>query len=179
MQWLSTEERRELFTRFERDAFHLELKDFYGVVGEAKRFQRWLAGEPETYEEVADWFQDWTEKVRAATQSGKTIRRIRVITEPTTDYIRFEHHDTPHNLAAGEDIRWLPRHDLPKGIAFPHGGKDFWLFDDAWAVFTHFHENGRSKGMEKVTDRAVVQHCVWVRDRLWPMAIPHREYTPA
>jgi uncharacterized protein DUF6879 len=56
-----------------------------------------------------------------ATQCGKTVRRVLVITEPVSEYIQFEYDSTPENLAAGEDIRWLPRHLVPTGIAFPLG----------------------------------------------------------
>lgn len=178
MRWLAADEWRELFDDFRKDAFHLELRDSYGVAGEATRFGRWLAGERQSYEEVAAWFSDWTDKVRAAIQEGKTIRRVRVVTEPISDYIAFEWYDTPHNVGAGEDIRWLPRHRLPDGLVFPVGGNDFWLLDDAQVVVNHFHDDGRSRGKELITDPATVAECVRVRDLLWELAIPHAEYEP-
>lgn len=175
---LIAEEWRQLFAGFRQDASHLELRDVYGVAGEASRFSRWLAGERESYEEVAAWFSDWTDKVREHTRAGRSVRRVRVVTEPISDYIVFEHHDTPHNLAAGEDIRWLPRHRLPAGVVLPVGGNDFWLFDDSTVVVNHFNDDGGSDGKELITDPAVVAECVRVRDLLWGLAIPHREFTP-
>jgi hypothetical protein len=178
MQWLSTEEWRVLFASFRRDAFHLELRDTYGVAGEASRFSRWLAGERQSYEEVAAWFSDWTTKVRAASQAGKTIRRVRVVSEPISDYIAFEWHDTPHNIEAGEDIRWLPRHRLPADLIVPVDGNDFWLLDDAQVIVNHFDDGGRSRGKELITDPATVAECVKARESLWELAIPHAEYEP-
>jgi hypothetical protein len=179
MQWLATEDWWTLFSDTEQDAFHLELRDAYGVHGESSRFREWLNGGPETFDEVAEWFKDWTDEVQAATRAGKTIRRLRVVTEPLSDYIRFEHHDTIHNVTSGEDIRWLPRQDLPDGIVFPHGGLDHWLLDHKIVVFNHFHPDGRSAGRERVADADIVAQCVQVRDALWPLGIPHDEYKPA
>lgn len=179
MPWLAAEEWQAIFADFGRGAFHLELRDTYGVAGESVRFQRWLNGRAESFDEVAEWFRDWTEVVRAATRDGKTIRRLRVVNEPLSDYLAFEHHDTVHNVAAGEVVRWLPRPRLPRGITFPHGGLDHWLIDDRIVVFNHFDPDGRSAGRELVTDPDVVAQCVHVRDMLWPLGIPHDEYKPS
>ncbi|MEU8267365.1 DUF6879 family protein [Sphaerisporangium sp. NPDC049002] len=65
MPRLSAEEWRDLFTRVERDAFHLELRDSYDAAGEHTRFGRWLGGEHESYEQVSAWFAGWTDLVRA------------------------------------------------------------------------------------------------------------------
>jgi hypothetical protein len=67
-------------------------------------------------------------------RAGKTVRRVRVISEPITDYIRWEHVNTVLNLEVGEDIRWLPRHRLPDELIFPVDGNDWWLFDDHLAL---------------------------------------------
>jgi len=109
----------------------------------------------------------------------ETVRRVRVVTEPLSQYIRWEHAVTRLNQEAGEDIRWLPRHLVPQDIQFPVDGRDFWLFDDQVVTVGHFDENGRVLGSELVTDPAAVAACASVRDALWPLAIPHRAYQPA
>jgi hypothetical protein len=48
-----------------------------------------------------------------------------VVSEPVTDYIRFEHATTGSNLVVGEDVRWLPRH-LATGLLLP--ANDYWVF---------------------------------------------------
>ena len=63
------------------------------------------------------------------------MRRARIVSEPVSEYIRFEHDVTYTNVAAGEEVRWLPRR-LASDIALP--GNDFWLFDERLAVFNHF-----------------------------------------
>lgn len=172
---MTSEQRDELLTTFERDAFHLELRDHYRAAYEDDPMQRWLRGEPDDF----GWLQPWLTRVRDAAQAGKTIRRVRVVSEPLSDYIRWEHSVTELNQAAGEDIRWLPRHQLPEGIAFPAGGNDWWIFDDRLVTVGHFHDDGRIKGSQLVTDPSVISACAQLRDRLWAHAIPHSEYKPA
>jgi hypothetical protein len=175
MELISSAQRDELFRALHRDAFHLELRDSYGNPLEDEPLVRWRAGVLDN----RDYLQPWLAMVREVTGFGKVIRRLRVITEPVTEYVRFEWEITPDNLAAGEDIRWLPRSLLPAEMVFPRGGLDWWLFDDGLAAFGHFHDDGRVKGSEIVTDPAVVGQCVSVRDRLWPLAIRHGDYKPA
>jgi len=42
------------------------------------------------------------------TERGVQIRRVRIVSEPVTDYIMFEHATTGSNVAAREDVCWLP-----------------------------------------------------------------------
>lgn len=175
MELVSSEQRDKLFRTFERDAFHLELRDIYGNPLEDEPLVKWRAG----ILDDRDWLQPWLAMIREVTACGKMVRRLRVVTEPVTEYVRFEWEITPDNLAAGEDIRWLPRHRIPAGTVFPRGGLDWWLFDDQLAAFGHFDDDGRVKGSEIVTDPAVVAECASLRDRLWPLGIRHSEYKPA
>jgi hypothetical protein len=172
---ITGEQRDELITTFvERNAFHLELKDAYATAIEEGPFARWLRGEPDDYA----WLQSWESRIRNATQAGKMVRRVRVVTEPVTDYVRWEHGNTVRNLEVGEDIRWLPRHLLPAGLVFPVGGNDWWLFDDRLVVVGHFADDGRVKGHEVITDPAITAECAHVRDQLWAIAVPHHQYQP-
>ncbi|MGH3602749.1 MAG: DUF6879 family protein [Pseudonocardiaceae bacterium] len=56
------------------------------------------------------WHQPWLNLVRNITAAGKNIQRVWVVTVPHVDYTRWGLTIAPHNIAAGEDIRWLPRH---------------------------------------------------------------------
>lgn len=172
MRPLTTEEFNELFLNIRSSAFHLELRDDYDVSYENEPFQRWLNGEPDDYA----WFQPWLDKVRKLTGSGKSVSRVRVVTEPHTDYIRFEMAMTPFNEDAGEDVRWLPRHQA-EGIEFPE--HDFWLLDNDAVVFNTINPDGTPAGRMLATDSAAVAACRTARDKVWELAIPHREYARA
>jgi len=173
MERLTSAERDELLDTFDRDAFHLEQRDWYGVLAEDEPFQRWLAGRPA---DPRDGLRPGLIRVRNAVRQGKIIRRVRVVTEPLTDYIRWEYECTPQNLAAGEDIRWLPRGRLPRDVVLPPG--DFWLFDDRLVRFGHFAGDGEFLDHELSADPAVVKMCASAFEAVWERAVPHAEYRP-
>jgi hypothetical protein len=176
MGLLTAEQRNALFDSLERDAFHLELRDAYYVDSEDESYRRWKLGKPQDPRELE---RPWLRRMRRLIKSGKTIRRVRVVTEPLSEYIRFEYDCTPENLAAGEDIRWLPRQLVPEDVTFPLEGRDWWLFDDSLIAAGHFDEQGRSLGSEISRDPGLVRQCVSVRDRLWQVAVPHGDYRPS
>ncbi|GAA0479728.1 DUF6879 family protein [Streptomyces sp. NPDC046215] len=174
MDLITSAERDKLFESFERDAFHLELRDDYGSPVEDTPYARWQRGEPDRYA----WLDPWMTLMKRVTGQGKTVRRVRVISEPHSQYVRWEHSLTRLNIEAGEDIRWLPRHQVPGSLIFPVSGNDWWLYDDRLLAIGHFSEDGRVLGSELIDDPATVAECVKVRDTLWSAAIPHSEYKP-
>jgi len=159
----------EQFHAIARRAFHLEVKDTYRTPDEAGPFAAFLAGEPD---DLA-WHRPWLGLVRAVTGTGRAVHRVRVVTVPHVDYTRWGLAVAPHNIAAGEEIRWLPRHhdqavDLPSD--------DFWMLDDDQVMFTVFEPSGRFAGGALTHDDRIVAYCRLARDRLWPAAVPHEEY---
>ncbi|MBP5892144.1 MULTISPECIES: DUF6879 family protein [Streptomyces] len=174
MELISSAKRNQLFESFAQDAFHLELRDDYSVPDEDSPFTSWLSGETVDY----SYMDPWTRLIRRVTGEGKTVRRVRVVTEPHTPYIQWEHATTALNEEAGEEIRWLPRHRLPEGIIFPVGGNDWWLYDDRLLAVGHFAPDGRVLGSELIEDPDTVAECVRLRDLLWSAATPHPEYKP-
>ncbi|MEW2552780.1 DUF6879 family protein [Streptomyces zhihengii] len=174
MQLISSAERNQLFESFTHDAFHLELRDDYTVPGEASPFRDWLDGTGGD-----DSFREpWLQLMKRVTGSGRTVRRVRVVTEPHSPYIQWEYAITHANEAAGEAIRWLPRHELPEGVHLPVDGNDWWIFDDGLLAVGHFDRAGRAVGSELIRTPAVVAECVRVRDLLWPIATATGEYRP-
>lgn len=153
----------------DRRAFHLEVQDSYHTPDEAGPFAAFVAGEPD---DLA-WHRPWLDLVRAVTGSGREIDRVRVVTVPHVDYTRWGLTIAPHNIAAGEDIRWLPRHDV---AAADLPADDFWLLDDDRVMFTVFEPSGRFAGGALSRDDRIVAYCRAVRDRLWAAAVPHDEY---
>ncbi|MGW8743584.1 DUF6879 family protein [Streptomyces sp. NPDC055794] len=172
MELITSAQRDELFNSFERDAFHLELRDDYGSPVEDTPYARWQRGEPDDYQ----WLDPWMTLMKRVAAEGKRVRRVRVVTEPHSQYVGWEHSLTHLNIAAGEDIRWLPRHMLPEGIAFPVEGRDWWLYDDRVLAVGHFDAEGRVLGSELVEDPDIVADCIRLRDLFWGLAIPHAEY---
>jgi hypothetical protein len=159
----------DLFRTFERSAFHLEVDDSYDTPDESEPFRNFLAGEPDDFA----WHQPWLDLMRETTGAGRTVERIRIISIPHVDYTRWGLTVAPLNIAAGENIRWLPRQRLD-GLDVT--ADDFWLFDRDRVVFTLFTPDGTFSGGGETRDPAVVDRCVRVRDTLWDLAIPHAQY---
>jgi hypothetical protein len=107
---------------------------------------------------------------------GKRIERVRVVTEPNSDYVRWSLRIAGLNIAAGEDIRYLPRMvagelDLPN--------EDYWLFDSCRVAILRFDGADRLLGVELVEEpTAVVERC-YRRDAAWHQAIRWRNYSPS
>lgn len=157
------------FRTMTRRAFHLEVQDTYDTPEEEGPFRRFLDGQHDNLE----WHQPWLELVRDVTTTGKAVERIRTVSIPHGDYTRWGLSMAPHNIEAGEDIRWLPR---PIVAAGELPDDDFWLLDDDSVMFTIFEPDGRFAGGALTTDPSTVSRYCAVRDRLWAIAVPHAEY---
>jgi hypothetical protein len=161
----------ELIAATTRTAVHLETRD--GYTPSDPLFQDWLAGRPVPVPAIPDW----RDLVRAHTARGVTFRRARVVSEPLSDYIRYEHFITDAtNIAGGEAIRWLPRQSAP-GLLVPLA--DFWVFDDRLVRFGHFAGDCEFLEHELADDLEVVRTCAEAFERVWELGVPHAGYRPA
>jgi hypothetical protein len=159
----------DVFRTFERSAFHLEVEDAYQTPDESEPFRKFLSGEPDDFA----WHRPWLDLIREATGSGRSVQRVRVVSVPHVDYTRWGLTVAPLNIAAGEDIRWLPRHLMD---AAELSADDFWLIDDRRVVFTVFTPEGAFSGGAETIDPMIVERCIDVRNRAWAASIPHAEY---
>lgn len=157
----------EWFHGLRRSAFHLEVRDSYSEASENNRLRAFLAGEPPPDEPPVPWHA----LMRETTERGIAVTRVRVVTEPLSDYHRWLLSITDRNIASGEDIRYLPRHEA--GKVSPD---DWWLFDDERVVFNLADPDGKPAGAAVTTDPGIVDYCRSVRDRLWKLATPYAEY---
>ncbi|TDD79656.1 hypothetical protein E1293_22785 [Actinomadura darangshiensis] len=156
----------------QRSAVHLEMRDIYEP--DSPDYTNWLEGGPATGED--DWAA-WCDLIGSATQRGVKVRRARIVSEPVSDYIRWEHAITEMNLKAGEEVRWLPRRQT-WDLALP--GADFWMFDRRLVRF-HFDAGNGSpieNEYEFVSDPRAVVPVVAAFEMVWERAIPHADYQP-
>src|SRR6266536_2518680 len=156
-----------LLTTFAHSSVHLEMRDAYGTVIELPYLAKWSAGEPD---DLA-WLQDWCDILRQHVSAGRTVRRARIVSEPLSDYQRWSYSIAYPMVAAGEDIRWVPR-PLVSSVAIP--GNDFYLFDDRLIVFLLYAGNGTAVDRIISTDPADIRLCRSAFDAVWRLSIPHR-----
>lgn len=154
----------------QQSAFHLEMRDLY-MVDEAD-LNSWRTG---TYNGAnrSSW---WLTLAAETVARGVSVRRARIVSEPVSEYIRFEYESTTANIRAGEDVRWLSRR-VASDIAVPVN--DFWLIDGKLAIFNQMDGYGNwvKDGPEEVREEPeVVQLCAAAFTGVWDRAIPHADY---
>ena len=169
---LTYEQFTALFTQFDREAIHLEMRDSYGTAVELPHMAKWAAGEADDLE----WLRPWCDEVRENIGRGKVYRRVHVVSEPLSDYQRWSYSIMQPHVDAGTDMRWMPRRQV-SSIAFP--GNDFWLFDGRLVVFHHYAGNGASIDFTTSTDLGDIGLCTSAFEAVWKLAIPHQDYRPA
>lgn len=160
----------ELLGACKTSAIHLEMRDVYYS---NERFESWQRGHRIDWDDRASWWDPFHQTVVDAVARGVSVRRARVVSEPVTDYIRWEHYVTTANVEAGEQVRWLPRRQATD-LSLP--GNDFWVFDGRLARVHHFAGDGTLVGHELADDPALMAHCVAAFKRVWERAIPHETY---
>lgn len=162
------------FERFlstaQRSAIHVEMREGYGDDDPA--FQRWR----ETGSTEYDW-SGWIKLIGSAVERGVKVRRVRIVSEPITDYIRWEHAISYGNIEAGEELRWLPRR-LAYDLLLP--GADLWMVDHRLVRYNFNAGDGHSlRQYEYVSDPRKVAQVVASVEMIWDRAIPHEDYQPS
>jgi len=161
----------ELIAETTGSAVHLEMRDAYTPSDEG--FLDWLAGKPVPEPALPEWH----DLVRASIERGVRFRRARVVSEPLAPFIRYEYDiTTGTNIAAGEQVRWLPRRRA-SDLCLP--GNDFWVFDSRLVRFGYFAGDGDIHVNMLADEPAVVRLCATAFEAVWERAVPHAEYRPA
>lgn len=140
----------ELLGQCERSAVHMELRDSYASTD---RFEAWKRGERIDWEDRESWWHPYDQLITDTVARGVTIRRARVISEPVSDYIRWEHFVTRANVTAGEEVRWL-------------------LFGGALLRVHHFSGDGVVVDDEITADPEAVKLCSAAFEAVWERADP-------
>jgi hypothetical protein len=154
-------------------AIHLEMRDSYAVDYEKGPFADWRAGFRHDPADRASWWRPWLDLIQETVGRGVVVRRARIVSEPVSEYTRFLYDGTFTNVAAGEQVRWLPRRQA-SDIALP--GNDFWLIDGRLIRWNHFTGDGASGGGEISEDPAAAKLCANAFETVWERATPHEDY---
>ena len=172
MESISEGEFQELLrTGFKREAAHLETREAYGTAVELPYMARWLNGEPD---DLA-WLDEWCATLREHVAAGRSVKRARIVSEPLCDYQRWSHAIAQPMVDAGEDIRWAPRHALGSALVTAN---DFYLLDDAIAVFLTYTGDGMSADRLVSTDPDDLRRCLAAFDAVSSLTVPHGVYQP-
>jgi Family of unknown function (DUF6879) len=146
---------------FKRSAFRLETLPEYDVPQEAEMLARFKHGYPVEMPDDHPWLLN----VRHHCGAAKVMQRVRIVSNPPSDYERFELSLYRHSSAAGEQI-----HIIEEYRRFP---EDFWLFDNHEAYILRYDRHGRFLGVEVGSDVVAYRR---IRDLALEQSIPFAEY---
>lgn len=152
-----------------RPFLKLEFRDRYAIDDEL--FAAWRRGDKEA---VTEYFAPWLNQVRTEVAAGRRLRRVRVVSEPLSEYQRTLFDISHFGVDAGEELRWLPRR-LVSGLPLP--GNDTFVMDDLVMFNVH---GGNDEQVEIQLDRDpdLVEFCRNAFESAWDLATPHHEYKP-
>ncbi|SDH19052.1 hypothetical protein SAMN05216553_117133 [Lentzea fradiae] len=131
---LNNEQFGRLFVDFRKSATRIETLPVYTVEEEREPIEHYRSGRPLP----AGRNEEWAANIRRSVAAGKYMGRVHIIDHELTPYLRFEI-DWYYrvNSAAGEDIRFIYREDVPDLYY-----TDTWLFDEAVVVDLSYTPEG-------------------------------------
>ncbi len=124
----------ELFELFTEEAFRLETLSVYDVEEEKKAILEF--NKTGKIEENVD--NEWVNLLKI----GKPVKRLRLLSNPLSNYEIFELEVYKTNLKYGEDIRIVNRDNFNEKL------QDFWIFDMKWIGIMKYDKTGKFLDMD-------------------------------
>lgn len=123
-------------------AKRLELLPAYNVPSEGDALRKFI----ESGELEETFNSGWHKILRDASTRGASVQRLRAVSAPPSDYLRFELMAYDVNARHGEEIRLLDASAL-FAAAEPYAPLlDFWVFDDSRIYFPIYDARGTYMG---------------------------------
>jgi hypothetical protein len=116
----------------------------------------------------------WRDKVAAEVAAGRRIRRVRVVSEPLSEYQRMAVDISGPAVEAGEELRWLPRRLVS---VLPLPGNDCFILDDL-VIFNVLGGADERAEIQLHRDAGAVGFCRDAFEAAWDIATSHHEYKP-
>lgn len=163
----------ENLVSFRYSLFRLETLQHYSGSSEDEAIAEWrrTATIPLTEE-----LRQWCERIQRRVKDGCRVQRVHVVTEPLTDYMRFELASYEPNVEAGEDVRVIPVCDDRPWPSDVPSGTDFWLIDARQLWSMHYAPDGEWLGAELMTETQRIVDACAIRDAALAQSIPWRDY---
>jgi hypothetical protein len=162
---------KTLLAHTESSLIRFEMRDSYDETEQG--FTEWCeSGDLSAY----DW-EDHLDMVRESTARGVQWRRVRVVNEPLSEYMKWELALTDTNVEAGENIRWLPRTQAAD-LMLP--GADCWVFDHRVIRWNFQRGDGTNpRHYTFSSDPRIIRDIAGAFEIAWERAVPHEVYQPS
>lgn len=124
----------KLFEIFQEEAFRLETLSVYDVPEEIDAIKEFK----ETGKVINNIDDEWMNLLKI----GKPVKRLRLLSNPLSNYELFELEIYKSNIKCGEDIRVINRNGFKEEL------QDFWIFDMKWIGIMIYDKNGKFIDMD-------------------------------
>lgn len=169
MESISAEQLGKLLWTGTSSILKLELRDRYAFDDDL--FDAWRRGDQAA---VDGFLGGWRDRMASEAAAGRRIRRVRVVSEPLSEYQRMLVDTSGPSVDAGEELRWLPRRLVS---ALPLPGNDTFVMDDL-VMFNVHGGNDEPVAIQLDRDPDLVEFCRNAFESAWDLATPHHEYGP-
>jgi hypothetical protein len=169
---IGLEEFENLFRTFEHTAWRLETRRRYGSDERTETYRRFMR----TGSVRWDLDDPYCTMIRAQTDQGKRVERVRLVDSPPTTGQLYLLENATRNSAVGEDIRNLSRADAER-LRLPE--EDFWIFDSRIVAKLNFTADDELVDVELITEPAEVVARSLIRDAAWHHAAPYETFAAA
>ena len=148
------------------DLLRIETLDWYDSAADDPHYRRWLdTGRVE----MNDTWRAWLDRIQRDTAAGITWRRVHIITEPLTDYLRFELGvQYVANAKAGEQIRIINAPDEARA-----GWRDFFVVNGGRVAVSTYGTTGKFQYADAPRD--ATDWAQWGR-ALWDAGVPFAQW---
>jgi hypothetical protein len=150
----------KLLAGFKRSAFHWEAQSGYKIAAEAVPLAHFLETGELLPPSQFGWWQEWLNSVAAHDRHGRTVQRVRVLSEPPTPYQRYLLAIGHWHAGYGDHAFYIPRsRAVTAGLPLTH---DWWLLDSSRVILASFTPEGEVAGKEVITgENAVRPYLHW------------------
>ncbi|MET8824804.1 DUF6879 family protein [Streptomyces sp. NPDC004610] len=161
-----------LFENFQHSAWHLEMRRRYAVDEATDTYAQFARGEQPTW----DLETPWSQMIRAKTQDGAHVGRVRIVDSPPTPGQLYLLAHAVKNAALGEEVGNMWRADAEQ-LNLPN--EDFWIFDSHIVASCLFDDDDNLTGAELITEPARVNQYNRLRDVARHFAVPYEQFNAA
>jgi len=153
------------FHNYKQDAIRIEVLPTFLIPKEAEALRAIRSGRQPDF----DFMNGWHSRLDMVTKKGRTSRRIRLLSEPPSEYEDFElKWGYPSNIKHGEQIRCIRRNKSEDLF-------DCWLFDGSLGFQMLYDEKGSFLGSKKLGTTETKRLVDWVTS-VWTSLPVFTEY---
>lgn len=152
--------------------FRLESFPKYKVPEDLEIFEKWKKGQNQFGAKPDLWLQN----IKATKELGIVMERVRVVSLPISEYIRYEIDYWKFSIRNGENILFIGKEDFNEiKRLFNFKLKDFWFFDDKTLIIFYYDDGNFIKECF-IDDEKVIEGYKKLKYKLLEKALPMERF---